>query len=833
MENFIYFALICCLSAAPLVHGVGPGETCHPSAGPYCDDDLNSYCEQDPPSSGNYICICVRNFFNYNGACTSLPTLPSHPCHEIEAPCDAIHNTECVGNPTSKTCTCINTYSHDTVNRRCILTPTQPGDICQRTSVPCTFDPTEVACGPVRPEYDGESICECLNGKVTDVPNHRCLTRPENPGDSCTQTLTPCTGVVNTTCSPKSGGDWHCACNGDLVLQPDLQKCLFPPNRVGDLCDPIYNLCGRVEDTSCAQNETSQDVCICLDPLVTDYFAGKCLMKPGFPGDQCHTELTPCSDVPLTECGSDKADGTETYCKCDEGYVTLPGEKRCLIVPILPGEECHVTLAPCVGVNNTMCMGNKCICVGDLITDEEFGRCLNIPEEATDSCHPMLAPCNRVAHTTCAYSIPEDEYKCACMAGYVLNPANKSCLAIPTRPGDPCDTTLPLPCTGVTNATTCFCEGGSNCYCKCDGDLINDPDQARCLSRPQFPLDLCHPGVADCSLVENTICARPPGETEFECLCISGYVYDLAGKRCISPPVQPGDPCEPSLAPCTNFPNTTCTWTPEFGYSCRCVGGLITEDGTCFKVPEFPGDRCSLTQAPCVSVTNTSCLRDGHFSYTWCKCGDGFFTDFSARRCIPLPEKPGQICLPGSDQCDKIPHTECRPGAGAGGDSYLCECIEGYFQSGEEECVALATKPLDPCEEDVHCAGVPGSECGEGRTCICIPAEYDLSPGGTQCLAKADELYEKCEFDAQCSKMNNSYCPPGINRTCVCHVGYFPSETLKFCLLPVTRIGATCLENIQCEVGIGVESRCGADSTCECKEGFVPTEGGNGCVLVS
>lgn len=580
--------------------------------------------------------------------------------------------------------------------------------------------------------------------------------------------------------------------------------------------------------SECTLNSTSnQFTCSCRDPFVLD--CGKCLTLPSKPGDPCDKEHAPCNKIELTTCDSDHPEFF-TYCKCNPGYVNIPGGP-CQSLPLLPGHPCHPLLTPCSSINNTLCVDSICTCIPPLITDIEHGRCLAIPQKAGEPCHPSLAPCGLVPHSECSFS--QTEFLCGCQADFVLNPANGSCLALPIYPGDSCDPHLPLPCTGVPNTICSPRPDSSGYYCKCEEPLVNDPNNRRCLSIPQFPEDSCHPIVASCNAVPHTICST--ATADFRCKCVSGYIHDGHGKRCILPPQRPGDPCEPTSAACGSITNTTCQLNQLDQYECRCIQDLITEDGTCFAPPTRPGHRCSFIQSPCQIVVNTTCSLGNPLPHPFCACDAGFFTDFLHEKCVFLPEKPGDLCLPQYSHCDSILNSDCV--ADDDSSDYFCTCRPDYFHSSRDLCLPLPTLPLDMCEIDSHCNSINGSLCapipelGNSR-CTCIPGEWDQSLDNSQCIRKADFLNEECESSLQCSRLSNSYCDEASN-LCICSVFFVPSATLRHCLPLRDRIGDPCEETVQCQTRIGMEAVCDIiGEVCLCIQGYRPTPDGYRCIEV-
>jgi hypothetical protein len=330
-------------------------------------------------------------------------------------------------------CACNPGYTEDYIGKRCLPTPTAPGDICSPPAVLC--DPVSTTeyplkCSPLPyPQHGGEHICECANpDHVTDVANKACLIKPQNPGDSCTPLLTPCTDVTDTACSNSvSGGEWTCRCTGDLVTNTDdgnvsalsfntqelpiylsslsvstSGECLIPPRSPGDPCHPKWTPCTSTSgQTECSPTSST---CECTKPSeVTHPTEGRCVSKPELPSDSCHPDWNPCSLVQGTSC-SPRAGDEETgyYCKCEgDDFVTDWEENRCLKIPQLPDDECHPTIAPCDTVPLTECVNRKCSCDEGFIFDDTFRRCLVMPRKVLEPCHPTKASCKLIQHSEC------------------------------------------------------------------------------------------------------------------------------------------------------------------------------------------------------------------------------------------------------------------------------------------------------------------------------------------------------------------------------------------------------------------------------------------------
>lgn len=342
----------------------------------------------------------------------------------------------------------------------------------------------------------------------------------------------------------------------------------------------------------------------------------------------------PCEDVKCGEHAYCKADGTEAYCVCDEGWTYNPND----------------IAAGCVDINE---------------------------------CDPVHGPSGRCGlNAICTNTL--GSFTCQCEVGFSGNPQIQ-CVDI-----DECS--KPNRC---GQGAQCINRAGSF-ECVCPENSIPDPDPSiRCITVVTCNVDSDCPGNAICDEHRRCLCPTPnvgndcrhPCEAlacgpnsncmivnnEAKCLCAPGFVgsADRLG-GCVD-----DDECKrtPSVCPA----GSVCLNTPG-SFTCQCPHGISGDpySGGCTRSDIVL--TCDETH-PCSKDEN--CIVDSYNGKNVCVCRLGFTRDPVTSKCVDIDEciatdRPAcgmnSVCknLPGSYECF------CAPG-------YIGKFLFFFFRSSNFE----------------------------------------------------------------------------------------------------------------------------------------------------
>lgn len=527
-----------------------------------------------------------------------------------------------------------------------------------------------------------------------------------------------------------------------------------------------------------------------------------------------------------------RADGSEAFCVCDEGWTYNPSDISAGCIDINECDSEHGPAGRC-GVN-AVCTnspgGFSCQCAPGF-TGNPAIQCNDIDECAVPNRCGQGAHCINKAGS----------FECVCPEGSIPDP-------------DP----------SVRCITVVTCRTNTDC----PGNAICD-EQQRCLCpTPNVGNDCRHPCEslrcgpnAHCMIVNQ----------EAKCLCATGFTgsADRIG-GCVD-----DDECKrnPSVCPA----GAICINTPG-SYTCQCPNGIPGDpySGGCTRA-DLVESSCDESH-PCAEGEN--CVVDNYIGKNVCICRQGFQRDAATQKCVDIDEcsvvgdRPAcgmnSLCknLPGSYEClcppkfygnpyviceecntaecqCKAPYKfvggscilagcqdggKCPPGAEcisiAGGVSY-CACPKGYRTQSDGSCV-----DVDECAEGQHFCGF-GAECiNKPGTyeCLC-PMGYDGDAYHGQCSAPQ----RRCAADKECGT-NEKCVQPG---ECVCPPPFFldTSDRMK-CKNPCERypcgINAKCTPSdppqCMCEVGFKGDPLQGCFDENECSTYGNPCAYGAQCV---
>lgn len=481
----------------------------------------NAQCRN---SEGSFQCMCPEGFVGD----------PMNECQDIneclENPCGA--NALCSNSPGSFLCTCKPDYTGNPYKGCSDI------DECSALKQPC---PPTAICENANPGYN----CKCPQGYAA---------RPD-PKIACEQV------DVNILCQ----SNFDCTTNAECIEGQCFCQNGFEPQ--GSVCVDIdecrtnANICG---DRSMCINTPGSHRCECPNGLVG---------AP--PRIQCKA---PCEDV---KCGIHsycKADGTEAYCVCDEGWTYNPNDIAAGCQDINECDAIHGPSGRC-GLN-AICTntpgGFSCQCPVGFSGNADI-QCVDIDEcSKPNRCGPGALCLNRAG-----------SFECVCPEGSIPDPdPNVRCITVVT------------------------CKSNNDC----PGNAICDEHQ-RCLCpTPNIGNDCRHP-CEGLSCGPNSNCMLV--NQEAKCLCSPGFVgsADRIG-GCVD-----DDECKHTPSVCPE--GSLCVNTPG-SFTCQCPSGILGDPfkGGCAR------SNIALScdeENPCSRDEN--CVVDGYLGKNACVCRQGFTRD--------------------------------------------------------------------------------------------------------------------------------------------------------------------------------------------------------------
>jgi len=366
---------------------------------------------------------------------------------------------------------------------------------------------------------------------------------------------------------------------------------------------------------------------------------------------------------------------------------------------------------------------------------------------------------------------------------------------------DPC---VPSPC-----GPGAFCEvtGSGNAICRCEPNLIPNPDT----------ISGCKPE-----------CVRDPD-------CQSGYI--CTNQRCVERP----DPCDPS--PCG--PGASCTLNFNGNPICRCNPGLIPKPDTitgcgpeCVRDPDCQrgyicqSQRCIEKPDPCAPSPcgpNTECTvtRTGN---PICRCLPTYIPQPDTitgcgRECERDPDCSGGYicqqyqCVPRPDPCDPTPcgpNTQCNVNRQG---NPVCTCLAGYSPQPDTitGCVKIEvrTPRPDPCDPS-PCG--PNTRCDVNRNgnpvCKCLSGFVPMPDTISGCKEKPDPCNPSpCGANAECI-------PTGETATCRCPAGY-QGDPFTFCKKGECEFDHDCDHQLACfdfKCRDPCSGTCGTSADCQVRD---------------
>ena len=124
--------------------------------------------------------------------------------------------------------------------------------------------------------------------------------------------------------------------------------------------------------------------------------------------------------------------------------------------------------------------------------------------------------------------------------------------------------------------------------------------------------DPCNPNQCENSLIPHKTMCQKISDTDFKCICESGYTLDMETNLCVLPEVTP---CEPN--PCKEEHKTACTptGTHQNDYTCSCDDNYYEDNKNCLLEPICQEDSCTQAHKTVCDVKNHQIV---------CSCDNGF-----------------------------------------------------------------------------------------------------------------------------------------------------------------------------------------------------------------
>lgn len=591
----------------------------------------------------------------------------------------------------------------------------------------------------------------------------------------------------NTSATPKSclaecgsAGSYPNDCTCDAYSDCDSGVC------TGDLC------------VSC-----NGDTQLCQNPGVNYCHATRCEACPG-----SERPLT-CNCDAYTDCANND---TTTYCA---------GTDRCTACSLSPNKE-----LTCRCSSTSECAG----AVTDNYCDPGAQRCAS----CGSSPHPNECGCTGPGNCQSGYCNDDPQRKCAAC------PDSTACAAIGS--GYQCSGGTCQQCSGGTIFPNgCTCSGGTDCASGyCDGDISLC---AACTSTLQCadPYDgsRCDSGVC-------AVCSSSP-DREIGCSCTSsdecggaGTAYcDVGGvpSLCTACPAigllptgcYCDTPTDCASGVCTDSRCVPCSSNGDCadlgaGYKCQngscwtdaCgVPGAVANDCSCQQASDCASGYCS-NDGTCAACTDDS------------QCGSGNYCNGGTCEACGATNRPNGC---GCSQAD-----DCASGYCAGSPSVCTSCTDSSQCGANEYCDGGTCTDCAGASLPNHCACGDSAECASnycaGSICSSCdgPADcFSVGLVGTQCVDGACELCTPpyaagctCDDDGDCD--GGLVCDTATTHACVaaecataadCFPSHGSGQTceggfcVNSCLAPPYDDGCTCLESIECIVGV-----CGPDHVC-------------------
>ncbi|XP_065063135.1 neurogenic locus notch homolog protein 1-like isoform X2 [Rhopilema esculentum] len=582
-------------------------DPCHPNP---CKN--NGKCSHD--GNGKIECVCPVRFKGTrcedlhsckpnpclnNGMCTEVDAKGKFECQCTEKFRGTICNKPrfCYQNPCQNGGIC----QEDHENFNCICNHGWRGRICEERA--CKPNPCKNG-GTCSETADGKDFkCVCLpwhSGRLCEE-NRPCLTKPCLNGGKCIDSF--------------SGFHWsygplqfYCICKppytGEKCEVHACRNCHKNAHCEGEkcVCDDGYKGNGRIcikKADPCHPNPCENDG-VCVQKGETDEFDCRC-KKPYLP-PYCKNK-DPCDPNPCKNEGQCVPTGDGSYnCICQPGFkgMSCNQQDACIPSPCQHGGTCR-------DENGTA----SCECKG--MWAKPFCKECGCPKKSMPG----------VPDITC-----NQEGKCVCPPGYIMNPIAKMCQKEKKGSGSPCQSN---PCVnnGVcmddgSGGYTCQCPAGflgKNCQikdpcnpnpCNNNGKCKSDPKTGKflkCECPPKFPvLPYCDPKEAPAK----GVCEPNPCKNGGRCVK-SGQSYD-----CICLIRYTGPTC--NVDKCANCDtNAACV-----NGRCRCKSGFIGNGYDCIKDVPTCAQKCP-QYSTCVIPTGN------------CQCNQGY--TFVDRVCLPL-QKP-------------------------------------------------------------------------------------------------------------------------------------------------------------------------------------------------
>jgi len=647
-------------------------------------------------------------------------------------------------------------------------------------------DPCEsVVCPGSTGPCDAGQACDSNTGSCVDLPDPANGTPCEADGSLCTADTCNGSGAcvtVNTVTCPGPSGP----CDGGTECDPQTGGCV-------PLSDPVFSTPCDADGDQCTQDHCDGlGNCVFLADVVCPP-SGQCETI------SCNSATGNCDVTPKP---------LSTACEADGDLCTI--------------DHCD-GFGGCVTLNTVSCQPANPPCEGGQLCNPNNGQCEDRPDAT------LSTPCERdsnlctVDHCNGTGScVTYDNVVCAgsgnpCDAGEQCEPATGNCVSVLDPP-------LSTPCEADGDLCTLdHCDGAGSCVF--DEDVVCPPgDQCRDI--------ICNSATGNCDVIPkafSTTCELDGNLCTIDHCDGMGNCVPLDQVECPYPGQCNTTACDPGTGTCPITPKPLST-------ECEADGNLCTIDhcdgqGACVQLGNVGcqaatqcdgGSTCNPATGGCDPdpdpELSTPCEADGNLC-TIDHC-DGMGGCVLLDRVVCQdPDPPcdgGQVCNPGTGQCDDLPDAQLSTACELDGDLCTIDHCDGLGS-----CVLL---------DVVDCSDLV-DQCNDAA---CIPAtgECDVmaKPFSTECERDGSLCtIDHCDGQGSCVELDRVVCPSPVPP---CEGGQACNRDTGLCEdLPDAQLSTEC----EVEGDLCTRDHCDGSGNCVfleavvCQDADPPCEGGQTC----
>ncbi|XP_059479360.1 fibrillin-2-like [Neocloeon triangulifer] len=698
------------------------------SVGDICVDSnqcvlANSVCTAN--DSGANICKCADGFIanSAKNTCEQIASSVDSPC-KFQEQCDSI-NGWCQGPFGMQKCVCKPSTEPTIDNLYC--EPNSLGSPCTVTGDCSKW--TNSDCAP----FGIAKICKCNSNFVENNAKDECLPVVTNLNEVCTDSE-QCL-IDDSACIGETGA-MTCQCAEGFVPDSGNTKCLKRADLINDSCE-ISAQCNHISGGAICNSVADQ--CRCLSTHVPSTDLTRCLRKVSGIGVACE-QWNQCSTMNAI------CDETDLVCVCNDNFITAGN--NCLRVAGNLGESCFIPQQCPFG--NSTCKDGACSCTSEFISSSDNKNCLPLASFLCDPCSESAQCSTRIPSSHCEAGV------CTCDPLMEPTPENNECVPIPLNIGESC-----------TEGTT-ECPAESSCtgttpICTCNADFVPMDDDSGCL--PVAPaLDSDCIQSDQCSVpFPNSFCSQ-----EDKCICKDLYVANNARNKCLLKLTDFETTCEEAQQCSAEgaLGNAICGETTK---KCECITGYVknTAGDKCIKGANFLGESCVDDVVICDTIDNSVC----HATDKVCTCISDFVASLDLYRCLPVTgDTLGGPCVE-NQQCDpKIPNSACRES--------VCSCRNEFVAALDTKSCLPYADHGEACLENSQCVLTPGEVSCVDSKCACKASNHFLE----EICWVDRKLGETCADKRECiladGKVNKVDC---LQSKCACVEGFVADVNANLC----------------------------------------------------